>query len=30
LLYEGEFNDNSVTGEGKLTWPDGSYYMGRV
>jgi len=30
LVYEGEFKLNSVTGEGRLTWPDGSHYVGGV
>lgn len=28
LIYEGEFKDNLMDGEGKLTWTDGSTYIG--
>ncbi len=28
--YEGDFNFNNITGEGKYTWPDGRQYVGSV
>jgi len=30
LMYEGIMKNNTVSGDGKLTWPDGSYYIGSV
>jgi hypothetical protein len=30
LVYEGEFEHGSACGDGKLTWPNGSFYLGVV
>jgi hypothetical protein len=30
LIYEGEISKNTITGEGRLRWPDGSSYTGTV
>lgn len=28
VIYEGDFNYNSITGKGKYTWTNGSHYIG--
>ena len=30
IIYEGDFVDGKVEGNGKINFPDGSYYIGQI